>query len=129
MALNIVVDWQEYKTEINGEEISMQLLPLKTDAFLILSPFLSEAADITKMVEAQKASISFLHEYVRDIKGIVFNGREPTGEDIATQGALFQLACKILPRLVDITVMTKADEGNSEGPSDTPTSESPSEQQ
>ena len=141
MTLNIST-WEDFKTELQGEEITMQLRKLTREAYLDLLPLLSKAeeaqasakkdeagqlterSDILKITiasgELQEIGLKIFPEHVKDIRGVQIDSKEITGKELASESALTQLSSTVLSQLFFISQLREPDSKNSKGPSGSP---------
>jgi hypothetical protein len=119
MALDVIVDWQEFKMEVQGQEVSMMIRPLRTDALLTITPIMSDETmlDMERMVQAQKAAINFIDEHVKDISGLTVNGKTVNASQLCGESLFRNESAKIIAELISISTLSEVESGNSEGPS------------
>ena len=46
MSFDIIIDWEEYKTDFRGHEVKMQLRPLKRWASMLLTPIFKRSREV-----------------------------------------------------------------------------------
>jgi hypothetical protein len=121
--MNLIIGWERYETKFKGETISMELLPLKVEAFALLSPFMraysvdQQAQATANVLELQGKSGPILNDYVRNMQGITVNGITPTTEILTTEVRLSFLVLDILQQLFIRSLLLKDEEKNLGSPS------------
>ena len=86
--MDIIIGWQPYETEFNGETVTMELRPLKTGAMMLLAPHMTaDLSDNARLfissLELQGLAGEILPDHVRGIKGVTVNGQDLTPEIMA----------------------------------------------
>ena len=127
--MDIIIGWQDYTTEFNGEAVSMQLRPLTRKGFLLLSPHMGifqayakkEQVDglaaQTGLFELQGVCRELFQTHLKGLVGFTVNGKEPRIEDLTEESVFATLCTDIVGRLFLISVLDRADSKNSEGQS------------
>jgi len=118
--MDIIIDWEVFQTTFKGEEITMELLPLETKTLLNLGAVAS-SSDPSKTMDLIG---DIFPGHVRNVKGLTISGETPTPEQFATISKLYPLTTTILTQLGMISQLTEEDVKNSNGPSDSQTSDS-----
>ncbi len=114
--LDIVIGWKNVELEFNGETVSVDLRPLKTDEVLILAPLMeSKPETLSRGFRLQKASKEIFCNSVKNIKGITVNGAEPTTDQICDESLLSLLSASILNKLIEMSAPKREEEKNSDG--------------
>jgi len=118
--MDIIIDWEAWETKFNGETVSMELLPLETQTLLELGAVAS-ANDPSKTMGMV---VDIFPGHVRNVQGITINGKVPTPEQYASVSRIYVLTTRILTQLGIISQISEEDVKNSNGPSDSQTSDS-----
>jgi len=129
MALELIIDWQAFETELRGEKISMEIRPFKRKAMMAIQPFLTEKMptikksmnkeEIGKLAdkafELQGLAEHLFPNHVRNITGITINGKPPTFEDLSEEPALLPLTLAIITQIASISALDSGEAKNSGG--------------
>jgi hypothetical protein len=106
MSFDIIIDWEPYKTDFNGHEITMELLPLKSWASILLTPIYlktAQKAKHKKKIElelAREIKISEYNDPGQDKlkrENIKTNIKNITADDINFAFEVQEIGKKILP--------------------------------
>lgn len=133
--MDIIIKWEKYETEFNGEVVTMNLRPLKRPAMLLLMPYITEAtvrepksaddmndSDIIGVVmdsyKVQGLVGDIFPEHMKDLKGITVNGEPVTPEMFQEEIILNPLVVDIMTKLMNISQLSKEDQKNLSSPSD-----------
>ena len=133
--INLIIKWQKWEIEFQGEKISMELLPLKVGTNLLLTPFFirieeqdnkGKALGIGKKdvtvdqdklsqyiiestrleTELQNVCRDIFPSHVRDIQGMTINGK-PVDPIILCEEPIFStLVLQIVTQLYKISRIT-----------------------
>lgn len=126
--MDYIIGWQEYKTEFNGEQVKLQIRPLKTEAMLLLAPYISEnpgESTVKLMVnslELQRLGKKILPDHAKDLQGITVNGQVPDWDLLCDEVMFVNLVVEIIGKLSLISILSKEEKKNSGEPSDMLTS-------
>lgn len=116
--MDILIDWQKFETNFNGEKVSMMLRPLKTWAMLKLLPNIvnQESSNTTALalsgMELQSFAKEIFPEFVKDIKNLTVNGSPITFEILAEESIFHNLTMEILGELIRISRLSDGEEKN-----------------
>lgn len=143
--MDILIGWQQYKTQFNGAQVTMELRPLTRGAYMAVAPLLEDpnpkkkdesmADYMARLTPEEKRRMNtdgyklqemirqVGPEHVRNITGLTVNGQPPTFDQLADEVVLSWLVIDIMTRLAVISTLPDVDAKNSDGPSGTPRSE------
>ncbi len=120
--MDILIGWQSKTYEFVGEEISVELRPLKVDAMLGLIPFIKDTEEesvslIADSLELQKQSKLIFPEHVRTLKGLTINGEDVKDISVLCDEMIFStLVVQILGDLIRMSTLTEGEEENLDEP-------------
>jgi hypothetical protein len=124
--MDLLIGWQEFKTEFGGNDVTMELLPLKTSEYKLLSPFMRtyDIETYEGKVEAAQAAMDMqrrceliFDRCVRNIQGITVNGEPPTPKQLSEEALLGILAQIIASQLILISSISSVESKNFGSPS------------
>jgi hypothetical protein len=140
MGINIIIGWQKFETDFQGQKVSMEVRPLKRWAWFVLQPIFQKMPSKNKdetteaylerltsddmgrltqgSADLQDASAKIFKDHVRNIEGITVNG-EPVSFDVMAEEVVFmRLSIEICNKLMEISNIKDGEEKNSGGQSD-----------
>jgi uncharacterized protein YkuJ len=107
--VDIRTGWRREEFEVNGELVDMEMRPLKKGAVFELMAVRQGAAES----DVDAVYIKIFDEHVRDIRNLTIDGEAVTNEDIVNEALLMPLCTAMMTRLDSMSVLSKADEKNS----------------
>ena len=125
--IDLKIDWQEYRTTFRGQEITMEIRPLKRWANALLTEIYLTAAkekiDKKKKRELTQKDIDFAYkmqelgskifpDHLRNLSGIKVNGEDITIGILCEESVFSFLAMSILSQMANITAITGNDVKN-----------------
>lgn len=134
MSLDFIIDWEPYKTDFRGHDVTMQLRPLKRWASVLLSSIYEESAEIEKkkkkkekftindinfQYRVQEVATKVFPDHVKDIVGITINKQPMSVQTLCDETAFSGLCMDIIGELSKRSQLLGDDEKNSDGPSGT----------
>lgn len=128
--------WEDYKTEFQGEEVTMKVRKLKRWAFMELLPHMTQAENAhvnlqkhnqtgegdaigviidaaTAMNALQEVGETIFAEHVKDIHGIEVDDKPITPDQLCTESCFKALATDIIMHLSAISTLMSESEKNS----------------
>ena len=129
--MDYIFGWKKYKTEFNGDKITMQLLPLTVEAMIALTPVISNAMekDLSAVetqiqaLEIQRAAAPIVKDHIKDVTGFTINGKPPEPVGFCGIPGFWLLVADIIGKLVTDSQLEQAEVKNLDGQSGSSTKE------
>lgn len=110
--MDYLIGWKEFKTDFNGRDVTMELLPLTLEAAIALTPIAGSLISAsqetdgnglhfqTKMLAMQRDAAPVLAKHVRGIKGFTVNGENPAMKLLCETPIFCPIIAKIVSELI-----------------------------
>lgn len=138
---NIVIDWKLFKptTKVRGKDISVEVRPLKSWAWLLLAPIMEKIPERnpgenskdylnrltieekrnleSESIKLQQLAEKIFPDHVQMFEGVTINGMQPTAKELSEEMIFMGVVVEIMMHLVTISTIGEEDLKNSNGPS------------
>jgi hypothetical protein len=116
---NYTIAWRPFTTLLNGDEVAMQLLPLKRKEMFEITPLLAKHGEVMRskaegeipqevfeITEALLDKVSpWIDLHVKEIKGFLVNEGEPKASDLIQEAAFANFILGVVMELFTRSTM------------------------